>query len=161
GWACRPPNGLSRLITAASTFHVRRVGAPRCPFNCRPREAAARFLKWQPSIMNRFGWPLRVLVVEDEFLIRWAIAETPTRGGCVVTEGGDGASALSAAASGTFDAVILDYRLPDSNDLKLLEALRDKLPRSIVVMMSAFGTPEILREARALGVRRFLDKPFE
>ena len=104
---------------------------------------------------------LRVLVVEDELLIRWSIAETLTNAGCYVAEAGDAAGALRAAAAEDFDAIVLDYRLPDSNDLKLLEALRDRLPKSTVVMMSAHGTPEIVRQARALGVRQFFDKPFE
>ena len=104
---------------------------------------------------------LRVLVVEDELLIRWSIAETLTKAGCDVTEVGDAAGALRAAAAADFDAVVLDYRLPDSNDLALLAALRDRLPRSTVVMMSAYGTPEIIQRAEALGVHRFLDKPFE
>jgi DNA-binding NtrC family response regulator len=112
--------------------------------------------------MNASGLEaLRVLVVEDEMLIRWSIAETLVKAGCYVTEVGDAAGALKAAATENFDAVVLDYRLPDSDDLKLLEALRDQLPRSRVVMMSAFGTPEIVRQAEALGVHRFLDKPFE
>ena len=104
---------------------------------------------------------MRVLIVEDEMLIRWSIAETLSKAGCYVTEVGDAAGALRAAATETFDAVVLDYRLPDSDDLKLLEALRNQLPRSRVVMMSAFGTPEIVRQAEALGVHWFLDKPFE
>jgi DNA-binding NtrC family response regulator len=104
---------------------------------------------------------LRVLVVEDEVLIRWSIAETLTSAGCVVTEAGDAASALNAAATGNFDAVVLDFRLPDSNDLKLLEALRERLPGSTIVMMSAHGTPDIVRQAKALGVRQFFEKPFE
>jgi two-component system, NtrC family, response regulator AtoC len=112
--------------------------------------------------MNTVGLEtMRVLIVEDELLIRWSIAETLTKAGCYVTEVGDAAGALQAAAAEDFDAVILDYRLPDSNDLKLLEALRDRLPTSTVVMMSAFGTPEIIQRAEALGVHRFLDKPFE
>jgi DNA-binding NtrC family response regulator len=105
--------------------------------------------------------PLRVLVVEDELLIRWSIVETLTKAGCSVTEAGDAASALRAAAAEDFDAVVLDYRLPDSNDLGLLEALRGQLPESRVVMMSAYGTPDIIQRAEALGVHRFLDKPFE
>ena len=104
---------------------------------------------------------LRVLVVEDELLIRWSIVETLTTAGCSVTEAGDAASALEAAAAEDFDAVVLDYRLPDSNDLTLLQALRDQLPESRVVMMSAFGTPDMIQRAKALGVRGFLDKPFE
>ena len=104
---------------------------------------------------------LRVLVVEDELLIRWSIVETLTKAGCVVTAVGDAAGALQATLTDDFDAVVLDYRLPDSNDLNLLETLRDRLPRSTVVMMSAYGTPEITQRAEALGVRGFLDKPFE
>jgi DNA-binding NtrC family response regulator len=104
---------------------------------------------------------LHVLVVEDELLSRWSIAETLTSAGCVVTEVGDAAGALHAAAAEDFDAVVLDYRLPDSNDLRLLEALRDRLPGSTIVMMSAHGTPEIVKQAKALGVRQFFDKPFE
>ena len=104
---------------------------------------------------------LHVLVVEDEVLIRWSITETLTSAGCVVTEAADAAGALHAAAAEDFDAVVLDYRLPDSNDLKLLEALRGRLPGSTIVMMSAHGTPEIVQQAKALGVREFFDKPFE
>jgi DNA-binding NtrC family response regulator len=104
---------------------------------------------------------LRVLVIEDELLIRWSIAETLTKAGCVVTEAGDAAGALQATATEDFDAIVLDYRLPDSNDLRLLEALRSRLPNSTVVMMSAHGTPEVVQKAEALGVHRFLDKPFE
>jgi CheY-like chemotaxis protein len=50
----------------------------------------------------------RVLVVEDEVLIRWSIAETLTSAGCVVTEVGDAAGALHAVATGDFDAVVLE-----------------------------------------------------
>ncbi len=65
---------------------------------------------------------LRVLVVEDELLIRWAIAETLTDAGHTVIEAEDGAAAVQALAGSAepVDAVILDYRLPDSNDLTLL-----------------------------------------
>jgi DNA-binding NtrC family response regulator len=112
--------------------------------------------------MNTSGLEcLRVLVVEDELLIRWSIAETLTKAGCVVTEAADAAGALEATAADDFDAIVLDYRLPDSNDLRLLEALRSRLPKSTVVMMSAHGTAEVVQKAKALGVRQFLDKPFE
>ena len=65
---------------------------------------------------------LRVLVIEDELLIRWSIAETSTQGGHTVVEAEDGASAILALEQGAepVDAVVLDYRLPDSNDLTLL-----------------------------------------
>jgi two-component system, NtrC family, response regulator AtoC len=105
---------------------------------------------------------LRVLVVEDEPLIRWSIVETLAKAGCIVSEAPDGATALRTLTShGPVDAVILDYRLPDSNDLTLLTSIRHISPESAVVMMTAFGTPEIVQRAKELGVYRVIDKPFE
>jgi two-component system response regulator AtoC len=106
---------------------------------------------------------MRVLVVEDELLIRWSIVETLVQAGCVVSEAVDGATAIQAlsASDQPVDAVVLDYRLPDSNDLALLARIRQLSPRSAVVMMTAFGTPEVVQGARDLGVYRVIDKPFE
>jgi DNA-binding NtrC family response regulator len=106
---------------------------------------------------------MRVLVVEDELLIRWSIVETLAQAGCIVSEAVDGATAIRAlsASDPPVDAVVLDYRLPDSNDLALLARIRQLSPRSAVVMMTAFGTADVVQGARALGVYRVIDKPFE
>lgn len=106
---------------------------------------------------------LRVLVVEDERLIRWAIAETLVAAGDLVMEAADGASAVDAltAAAGPVDAVLLDYRLPDSSDLTLLATIRRLSPASAVILMTAFGTPEITTSALGLGASHVLHKPFE
>jgi DNA-binding NtrC family response regulator len=105
---------------------------------------------------------LRVLVVDDEPLIRWSLAETLTELGHVVVESGDGASAIRALDAGEpFDAVVLDYRLPDSNDLNLLATIRRVAPQAAVVMMTAFGTAEVTSGAISLGAYRVVAKPFE
>ena len=106
---------------------------------------------------------LRVLIVEDERLIRWSIAETLEHAGHVVIEAEDGASAIRSLTNlgEAVDAVMLDYRLPDSNDLSLLAHVRRLSPRSAVILMTAFGTPEITRAALDLGVYQVLNKPFE
>ena len=59
------------------------------------------------------------------------------------------------------DAVMLDLQLPDNDDLSLLVSFRRLLPRVPVILMTAFGTPEVLDEARRLGAFTVLDKPFE
>lgn len=106
---------------------------------------------------------LRVLVVEDELLIRWSITETLAHAGHTVIESTDGASAIVALKNDDerIDAVVLDYRLPDSNDLTLLATVRRLLPDSAVVLMTAFGTPEVVKGALDLGVYHVLHKPFE
>jgi two-component system response regulator PilR (NtrC family) len=106
---------------------------------------------------------LRVLVVEDELLIRWSITETLAHAGHSVIEAADGATAVMALKNDTerIDAVVLDYRLPDSDDLTLLSTVRRLSPESAVVLMTAFGTPDVVKGALDLGVYHVLHKPFE
>lgn len=107
--------------------------------------------------------PMRLLVVEDEALLRWAIVETLIGAGHDVVQAGDAASARKAVAETTalIDAVLLDFRLPDSNDLSLLADIRRISPPSAVVMMTAHGTSEMFDDARSLGVYDILSKPFD
>jgi two-component system, NtrC family, response regulator AtoC len=106
---------------------------------------------------------LRVLVVDDEPLIRWSLTETLTDRGYQVVESGDARSARSAVrdASRGFDVVLLDFRLPDSEDLGLLASLRQATPASQIILMTAFGTPEVVRGALDLGAYKVVSKPFE
>jgi DNA-binding NtrC family response regulator len=104
----------------------------------------------------------RILIVDDEPLIRWCIAQTLGTAGHGITEAQDAASALGALASMPEpDVILLDLRLPDSSDLSLLARIRTIAPAAAVVMMTAFGTPEITSEALKLGARAVLIKPFD
>ena len=107
--------------------------------------------------------PLHVLIVDDEPLTCWSIAETLGERGDIVTEAKDGAAALSALASPSepVDVVLLDYRLPDSSDLGLLATVKRLAPRCPVILMTAHGTPELTVQALALGAYRVVAKPFE
>ena len=106
---------------------------------------------------------LRVLVVDDEPLIRWSLSETLVDAGHTVAEAGSAESAIRSLTDGQgpFDVVLLDYRLPDSNDLTLLSTIRRLSPQSAVIMMTAYGTPEMAQGALALGAYRIVPKPFE
>ena len=105
----------------------------------------------------------RVLVVDDEPLIRWSLRETLADHGFRVEEAGDAAGAVHAASddSYSFDIVLLDFRLPDSNDLTLLATLRRLMPRTPIILMTAFGTPEVVQHALDLGALLVINKPFE
>ena len=116
---------------------------------------------YSPMVENFHA--LRVLVVEDELLIRWSIAETLSSAGHSVVEAEDGAAAVRALMNpaDAVDAVVLDYRLPDSNDLTLLTTIRRLSPRSAVILMTAYGTPEVTKGALELGAYRVVPKPFD
>jgi DNA-binding NtrC family response regulator len=106
---------------------------------------------------------LRVLVVDDELLIRWSIAETLAGAGHQVVQAADGATALRevAASREPFNAVILDYRLPDSNDFILLETIRRLTPASTVILVTAHGSADIAKGALDRGVYAVVNKPFD
>jgi DNA-binding NtrC family response regulator len=106
---------------------------------------------------------LTVLVVDDEALLRWSITERLRRSGHTVIEATSACTARDAIdeASDTIDVVLLDYRLPDSNDLRLLEELRRRLPKSALVLMTAFSTPEVVEGALGRGAHCVLHKPFD
>ena len=106
---------------------------------------------------------LRILVVDDESLIRWSLAETLSESGHLVSEAGDAATALRTLSDGDgrFDVVLLDYHLPDSHDLSLLSQIREVAPNGAVIMMTAFGTPEMSDAALRIGAYFVVPKPFE
>jgi two-component system nitrogen regulation response regulator GlnG len=105
---------------------------------------------------------LTILVVDDEALVRWSLAEVFRRSGHTVIEATSAREALDAISpSSSVDAVLLDDRLPDSADFQLLEQIRRRLPRSPVVLMTAFDTPDVVQAALDLGASRVLTKPFD
>lgn len=81
----------------------------------------------------------------------------------MVMEAADAASArhLVRSPGEPFDVVLLDYRLPDSNDFQLLQDLKHLSPGSAVVMMTAYADPVLAAAALDQGARRVLDKPFD
>jgi two-component system response regulator AtoC len=106
---------------------------------------------------------LTILVVDDEALLRWSLAEVLRRSGHRVIEATSAHEALDAIGdtSSSIDVALLDYRLPDSTDLRLLEEVRRRVPKSAVVLMTAFGTPETVQGALDRGAYCVLSKPFD
>jgi DNA-binding NtrC family response regulator len=103
----------------------------------------------------------KVLVVDDDPLVRWSVSETLTERGFEVAEAPDASSALRVLSQGGISVVLLDLRLPDSDDLRLLSAMRQLKPSTAVILMTSFGDPELLETAKRLGAFETVDKPFE
>jgi len=102
-----------------------------------------------------------VLVVDDDRLVRWALTETLTAGGYGVTEACDAHSAIEACDGDCpADLILLDLWLPDADDLSVLSCIRRHLPNTPVILMTAFGTREIVEQATAQGAI-VLAKPFD
>ena len=107
-------------------------------------------------------FPVQALVVDDEPLIRWSVSQSLAGLGFDVSDAPDAATALKMVTTSPlpFRIVVLDLRLPDMHDLSLLGTLRQLLPAARLILMTAFGTPELIADARSLGAT-VLSKPFE
>lgn len=103
----------------------------------------------------------KVLVVDDESLIRWSVRERLQEHGLLVVEAHDGSSALQIINCQAISAVLLDLRLPDTSGLEVLKAVRELHPYCRVWIMTAYRTRVTEDEARELGVRAFVHKPFD
>ena len=132
------------------------------------RATLARFPPVSAAVMgNSTGAPeksaaLRVLIVDDEPLIRWSMTETLIAEGHSVVEAGNAKEAiLRVSGQPAPDVILLDLYLPDSVDLNLLESIRRAAPRSAIVMMTAYGNPEVAAGAIRLGAYRVVNKPLE
>jgi DNA-binding NtrC family response regulator len=100
----------------------------------------------------------RVLVVDDERLVRWSLSQRLSARGWNVTEAGTAAEALAAPAP---DAAILDYKLPDGDGIELLRRLRHVDPDLPVIMLTAHQDTELIVEAMKAGASDYLTKPFD
>jgi DNA-binding NtrC family response regulator len=102
-----------------------------------------------------------VLLVEDEKLLRWALAKQLERAGHEVNRAPDLVSAGSHLACRQPDVVLLDIGLPDGNGLDFFEENRERLAESMVIVMTAIGQVEEAVRAMKLGALDFLTKPVD
>jgi DNA-binding response OmpR family regulator len=134
------------------------ISATSCLATAAPVPSTARDLPWRVD-----KHALRVLVVDDEPLLRWAIAETLRAEGYEVEQADDADSTIEAlcTAASMPDIVLLDLCLPGASDLSLLETVCLLVPAATVILMTAYGTPAVRERARAIGAAAVLDKPFD
>ncbi|WP_214364305.1 response regulator transcription factor [Pseudonocardia sp. H11422] len=102
----------------------------------------------------------RVLVVDDEPGVRTALARGLTAEGMEVVALGDGPSALRAAMTGSFDAVVLDIILPGLSGYRVLEQLRAGGVDTPVLLVSAKDGEIDQADGLDLGADGYLVKPF-
>ena len=105
--------------------------------------------------------PARILIVEDEQLIRWSLRQKFEEKGYKVEEAETGADATGALDGKFFDLIMLDYKLPDMTGLDILRKIRESDSDVVVIMMTAFSTIESAVEAMKLGAYDYITKPFD
>jgi two-component system, NtrC family, response regulator AtoC len=103
----------------------------------------------------------RVLVVDDEEMIRWSIEQTLSKAGYEVVGAGTGAEGMALFRQLHPAVVFLDIRLPDVNGITVLKHINEGTGTApAVIMMTAFEEDCSATEVARLGACRYLRKPF-
>jgi len=103
----------------------------------------------------------KILIIDDDRLIRWTLREKLAARGYVPAEAETIATGLRAAAEEAPDLVLLDMKLPDGKGTDALEEIRRSWPDLPVIMITAFGLIEDVVTAMRLGAYDFVTKPFD
>ena len=103
----------------------------------------------------------KVLIVDDEKLVRWSLRQKCEEWGYHTLEAETGSAALKIARNESPDLVLLDVRLPDISGLQLLEQLKQSGDARAVIMITADPQLEDVKLALKLGAYDFIGKPLD
>ncbi len=101
---------------------------------------------------------LRILVADDESIIRMGLRTMLTALGHEVGLAADGREALSLARAGQFDLALLDIQMPFTDGLETAKVLARKHPMPIVIL-TAYSDPDLIERAAHLPIQGYLVKP--
>jgi DNA-binding response OmpR family regulator len=105
----------------------------------------------------------KVLIVDDEETLTWSMAKSLSkdRDKYEVIIANNGKEALGLLKKDKIDLVISDIRMPDINGLDLLVQIKMNHPQTKVIIMTAYGSSDVQREANRRGSLFYIEKPFE
>jgi response regulator RpfG family c-di-GMP phosphodiesterase len=103
----------------------------------------------------------RLLVVDDEKVIREILADFLSMEGFWVRTAEDGAAALVELSRTHYDLVLSDLKMPNMGGLELLESIAKHMPNVVTVIMTGFGTVETAIDAMKRGAYDYILKPFK
>ena len=101
----------------------------------------------------------RILIVDDDEVVRWSYLRSLQSVSCNVAAASDGEEALQTMEQNPVDVVLLDMRMPGQDGLSVLRAIKQKWPESEVVIITGYPTVASAKEAVRLGAYDYVAKP--
>ena len=111
------------------------------------------------NIFNRIR-DMKILLVDDDEWIRDSLSLFFEAEGCELITFETAEEGLEAVKHIAYDIVISDYKLPGMDGLEFLRRVKEKQPNAFEILITAYANGEILKEAKMLGVKDIIPKPF-
>lgn len=104
-----------------------------------------------------------ILIVDDEEDLTWSISRRLSRDNdsIKVLCANSGKSALDILSHNAIDLLITDLRMPEINGWELLEKIKEKYPETLVIVMTAHGSIEVIDALNRWGKAGYIEKPFD
>lgn len=102
----------------------------------------------------------KVLIVDDEMIMRNFLSEALKRKGIDVATAENGQKAFDMLEAGSFDMVITDMKMPGITGMDVVKKVKELSPNTLVIVITAYGTIENAIEAMRSGAFDYLIKPF-
>src|SRR5690242_10100445 len=128
---------------------------------CAPRPAKAPLSAWNSRPRGKRFMPNgSILVIDDEAEIREGLELLLSSEGYSVSSAETGKSGLACLEHEPYDLVLLDVMLPDCNGLDLLREIRQRDPHLPIVLITAYGSIDMARQAFKSGAQDYITKPW-
>lgn len=110
---------------------------------------------------ERYFQVKKILIIDDELLIRQGLAKAIRDKGIEVKTVNTGSDALLAISSCFFDLCFLDIRLPDANGLDIMKKIKDISPDTKIIIMTACDIYNEIKDSLEKSAYMFVEKPFD
>ncbi len=103
----------------------------------------------------------KILIVDDDSSMRYSLNRMLEGQGFAVSLAKNGSEALEQFAGESPDLVVMDIKMPGQNGLEVLREMKQRDPKALVILMTAFGTTDTAIEAMKFGAFDYILKPFD
>jgi DNA-binding NtrC family response regulator len=103
----------------------------------------------------------KILVVDDEEALRVVLSAELDGEGYQVSSAADGQAAINILMTNEFDLILLDIKMPNVDGFEVLKFVKDRWPKTKVVMLTGFADLKNAIESKKLGAEDFVSKPYD
>ena len=103
---------------------------------------------------------MQTLLIDDDEWIRDSLCLFFESEGCRLLAFETAEEALEELKNQFYDLIIVDYKLPGMDGLEFLKRIQKAHSNTLKVLISAYGSNEVISEAKKLGIHDFIEKPF-
>lgn len=102
----------------------------------------------------------KILVIDDEEIVRISCKKCLTPEGYDVTLAGTGLEGMKLTRENHYDLILTDLKMPDMDGMEFLMMIKETQPDAKVIMITGYSTVDNAEEAMRLGASNYVEKPF-